>query len=67
MALLTVAEAAERLGTTPRYVRRLIAEKRIEYVKLGGWHVRIEDAVIDEFIASWRVYPQNGPRPAFIR
>ena len=32
MALLTVDQAAERLGTTPRFVRRLIAEKRIAYV-----------------------------------
>ena len=46
MALLTVDQAAERLGTTPRFIRRLIAEKRIAYVKLGGWHVRIEDTVV---------------------
>ena len=64
MALLTVDQAAERLGTAPRYVRRLIAERRIEYVKLGGWHVRIEDSVLDEFIASWRVRPQMPPRAA---
>lgn len=64
MALLTVNQAAARLGTSPRFVRRLISEKRIEYVKLGGWHVRIEDAVIDEFIAAWRVRPQIPSRGA---
>jgi excisionase family DNA binding protein len=67
MALLTVDQAAERLGTTPRFVRRLIAEKRIAYVKLGGWHVRIEDTVLDEFIDAGRVYPQIGSRPAYTR
>ena len=67
MSLLTVDQAAERLGTTPRFIRRLIAEKRIAYVKLGGWHVRIEDTVLDEFIDAGRVYPQIGSRPAYTR
>ena len=30
--LLTVEQAAERLSTKPRFVRRLIAERRIEFV-----------------------------------
>lgn len=67
MALLTVDQAAERLGTTPRFIRRLIAEKRIAYVKLGGWHVRIEDTVLDDFVDAGRVYPQIASRPAYIR
>jgi excisionase family DNA binding protein len=33
--LLTVEEAAERMRTKPRFIRRLIAERRIEYVKVG--------------------------------
>jgi excisionase family DNA binding protein len=53
MALLTVDEAAQRLGTKERFVRRLIAEKRIAYVKLGA-HVRIEDNVLEQFIAAGR-------------
>jgi excisionase family DNA binding protein len=56
MALLTVEQVAERMGVGPRFVRRLIAEKRIAYVKLGA-HVRIEDTVVDEFIAAGRVEP----------
>jgi excisionase family DNA binding protein len=67
MALLTVDQAAERLGTTPRFIRRLIAEKRIAYVKLGGWHVRIEDTVLDDFVEAGRVYPQIASRPAYTR
>jgi excisionase family DNA binding protein len=41
--LLTVGQAAERLGTTERFPRRLIAERRITFVKLGT-HVRIPEA-----------------------
>jgi excisionase family DNA binding protein len=57
MTLLTVDQAAERLATKPRFIRRLIAEKRIPYVKLGA-HVRIADQDIDAFIIAGRVDPQ---------
>jgi excisionase family DNA binding protein len=52
--LLTVDQAASRLGTSVRFVRRLIAERRIAYVKLGR-HVRITADDLEEFIASGRV------------
>jgi excisionase family DNA binding protein len=55
MALLTVEQAAERLGTSERFVRRLVAENRIEYVKLGGTKIRFEEDVLDAFIAAGRV------------
>ncbi|MCM0673919.1 excisionase family DNA-binding protein [Micromonospora phytophila] len=55
--LLTVKEAAARLGTTERFPRRLIAERRIRYVKLGGSHVRIPESALAEFIASGVVEP----------
>ena len=58
MALLTVDEAAARLTTKPRFVRRLIAEKRIAYIKLGG-HVRIEESAIEAFIEAGRVHPSS--------
>lgn len=54
MALLTIPEVADRLGTSPRFVRRLIAERRIPYTKLGK-HVRIAEADVDAFIAAGRV------------
>ena len=47
--LLTVGEAAERLGTSVRFPRRLIAERRIDYVKIGR-HVRIPEAAVDQLI-----------------
>jgi excisionase family DNA binding protein len=52
--LLTVEQAAERLGTSDRFVRRLIAERRIAYTKLGR-HVRIDPDDLDGFIAAGRV------------
>ena len=33
--LIDVSAAAERLGVSVRYVRRLVAERRIPYFKLG--------------------------------
>jgi excisionase family DNA binding protein len=53
-ALLTVEEAAERLGTSARFVRRLVFERRIAYIKLGR-HVRIAPGDLDAFIRAGRV------------
>jgi excisionase family DNA binding protein len=53
-ALLSVEQAAERLGTSVRFVRRLIAERRIAYVKLGR-HVRIAERDLNNFVATGRV------------
>ena len=33
--LLTIDQVAEHLGTSRRHIRRLIAERRIPYVKVG--------------------------------
>jgi excisionase family DNA binding protein len=52
--LLTVQEAADQLGTSVRFVRRLIAERRIAYVRVGR-HVRIAEADLASFIAAGRV------------
>ena len=52
--MLTVEQAAERLGTSERFVRRLIAERRIAYVRVGR-HVRIADADLASFVAAGRV------------
>jgi len=53
-SLLTVEEAAERLGTSARFVRRLIFAQRIAYTKLGR-HVRIAASDLDAFITDGRV------------
>jgi excisionase family DNA binding protein len=49
--LLTIGQAAEYLSTGQRFVRRLINERRIPYVKLGK-HVRLERCALDAFVAA---------------
>ncbi|MFE4665592.1 helix-turn-helix domain-containing protein [Streptomyces sp. NPDC056716] len=60
--LLTVAEAGELLGTGERFVRRLIAERRIRYIKLGR-PVRVPESAIAEFIEARTVEPRHRTRP----
>ena len=59
--LLTVEQAAERLATRPRFIRRLIAERRIEFHKVGR-HVRISEQALAEFIENGRVVPVTSAR-----
>lgn len=54
--LFTVAEAAEVLRTTERFPRRLIAERRIRFTRIGT-HVRIPESALREFIAAGAVEP----------
>jgi len=54
--LLTISEAAAVLGTSPRFPRRLIAERRIRYVRVGR-HVRIPATAVDDFITAGTVEP----------
>jgi excisionase family DNA binding protein len=54
--LLTVTQAAELLGTSERFPRRLIAERRIRFVRIGR-HIRIPEAALREFIAAGVVEP----------
>jgi excisionase family DNA binding protein len=46
----------QRLGTSARFLRRLVAERRIAYVKIGR-HVRFDVADLDAFIANGRDEP----------
>jgi excisionase family DNA binding protein len=57
--LLTITEAAERLNTSPRFPRRLVAERRIRFVKLGRF-VRIPESALHEFIAAGLVEPMTA-------
>jgi excisionase family DNA binding protein len=58
--LLTVEVAAKRMSTSVRFIRRLIAERRIEFVKVGR-HVRISESALADFIAAGRVQPMAPP------
>jgi excisionase family DNA binding protein len=51
--LLTVDQAAERLGTSVRFIRRLRTEGRIPVVKLGK-HIRIDSTDLDDYITASR-------------
>jgi excisionase family DNA binding protein len=57
--LLTVAEAAELLKTSERFPRRLIAERRIRFVKVGRF-VRIPESALREFITAGLVEPMTA-------
>lgn len=59
--LLTVAEAGELLCTGERSVRRLVAERRIRYVKLGR-HVRIAESAVAEYVGASTVEPVRRVR-----
>jgi excisionase family DNA binding protein len=54
--LLTVEEAAKAFNTGTRFVRRLIAERRIWYTHLGR-HVRIPESAVRELIQAGMVEP----------
>jgi excisionase family DNA binding protein len=59
--LLTVHQATDRLGTSVRFPRRLIAERRITFVRVGR-HVRIPEGAVDELMASGTVEPIDRRR-----
>lgn len=50
----TVEEAAEYLGTGVRFVRRIIAERRIAFHKVGR-HVRLKIDDLEAFAGAGRV------------
>jgi len=51
---ITIDELAARLGTSTRHIRRLVAERRIPYVKVGRL-VRFDPADIAAWIDGRRV------------
>jgi len=53
--LLDVRAAADRLGCSERFIRRLVQERRIPFVKLAGTKIRFEETSLDRWIASHRV------------
>jgi len=59
-ALIDVNELASRLGVQVRYVRRLVAERRIPYVKLGHL-IRFESNEVEAWIDRARVPAMDRP------
>lgn len=64
--LLSVAQVADRLGTTERFPRRLIAERRVMFVRVGR-HVRIPESALAAFIEANTVQPVQRRRPRMRR
>lgn len=54
--LLSLDAAAELLGTTVRFPRRLVAERRIRFVRVAR-HVRIPESALAEYVAARTVEP----------
>jgi excisionase family DNA binding protein len=48
--LLTVAEAAERLRVTTRFIRMLIAEGRLPAMRLGRRSIRLRRDDVDDLL-----------------
>jgi excisionase family DNA binding protein len=57
--LLTIEEAAARMKMSVRYVRRLVAERRIAFHRLGR-AVRFDQADLAEFVQAGRVEPMTA-------
>jgi excisionase family DNA binding protein len=61
--LFTVAQAADLLATSDSFPRRLIAERRIRFVRVGR-HVRIPSAYLSRhFVSSSLPGPLSRLRP----
>lgn len=56
---LTVPETAVYLNTSERFVRRLVAERRIAFHRVGR-HVRFAVSDLDEWLTAGRVEPITG-------
>ncbi len=54
----TAKQAAEKMGVGERMVRRLVAERRIEFIKVGK-HLRISEAAIEQFLLAGTVAKQS--------
>ena len=59
--LLTVPEAAARLNTSPRFIRRIVDERRIKFIRVGR-HIRIQESVLAGFLEAGTVDVVINPR-----
>ncbi len=54
--LMATPELAERLGVTERFVRRLVGEDRVQFLKIGKF-VRFDPGEMDEWLSGLRRNP----------
>ena len=60
---LDVGTLAERLGVTPRFVRRLVQERRVPFLKIGKF-VRFDPREIEGWIDAARQPPIDSVKSA---
>ncbi|MCP3860353.1 MAG: helix-turn-helix domain-containing protein [Phycisphaeraceae bacterium] len=53
-SLLSIEQLADWLGLTDRFIRRLVAERRIPFLKIGKF-IRFDPAEIEPWFDSQRV------------
>ncbi|MGA2806173.1 MAG: helix-turn-helix domain-containing protein [Acidimicrobiales bacterium] len=58
--LVDIETVARLLGVGERYVRRMVAERRIEFVKIGHY-VRFDLGVVREWVEDRRRSPSERP------
>jgi excisionase family DNA binding protein len=58
--LLDTGEVATVLRVTPRHVRRLVAERRIPFLKVGRF-VRFDPTALNEWLEEQRVEAVRSP------
>lgn len=55
--LLDIAQAAQRLSVTTRFVRRLVDERRVPFYKVGKF-IRFDPDDLDEWVRRCRIEPR---------
>ena len=63
-ALMNIEQVAERLGVSVRHMRRLVAERRIPFVKWGHF-LRFDPDEVDRWIEEFAVPANTGRWPSF--
>ena len=63
-ALINIEQVAERLGVSVRHMRRLVAERRIPFVKWGHF-LRFDPDEVDRWIEECAVPANAGRWPSF--
>ena len=61
LPLMDLPALAERLGVNHRYVRRLVAERRVPFIKFGHL-LRFDPAEIEAWLGTARMPTEGSPQ-----